>query len=165
MQANQPDAGVRRAEQLAELFKLDAQHRQVGVLAAVQGNAFTRRQHHAALPQQLAHALVDQLGGRHAPAGLRIRAQFLRIGIGQAVQHGLVFNRTAGGRNVGDGHRRQGLRHWRCRCRARGRHARAKVVHTGAGRFVDGRAAGQQPGHGYQAKNSTSARLAGVCSY
>ena len=129
---------------MAELFHLHAQHR--GQFAALGGIADLRCavvgfEHRAALAQVLAQALLQQLGGRLAPACLGIGAQLLGVGIRQAVQHCVAAIGQAGGIHVG---KPQGGQRSAAVAGGRLHGAGAKVVHHRARRgFGQGRAADQ----------------------
>ena len=99
-----------------------------------------------------AQALLQQQCRRLAPARQLVGAQFLAVGIGQAVEHGRAAVGQGGCLHIGQRQRRASLRG--CGCgglRGRGQRRQAEVIARGLGGGLrQGRAAGQQDQGGGQ---------------
>src|SRR6218665_793543 len=108
------------------------------------GSAVVGLEDGAAPADLLAQLLLQQLGGRLAPAGMAVGVQLSGVGIGQAVEHCAAAIGHARRLSIAQAHRRQRCpAPGRCRCHAGG----TKVVQHGAGWHCgQRRAAGQQHG-------------------
>jgi hypothetical protein len=123
-------------------------------------SAFPGIEHHALRAELLAQALAHELGRRHAPARLRVRAQLLDIGVGQAKQHGGAVQ----GSGRIDVRQRQRGQHRRGRWHGLDRQAGAEIVDRRAHRLVrQGRAATEKGKH--QAKSGPSQRRMVIVCY